>query len=170
MFRFAMNVPPTEGEMKTKKLEIRRESLASPLAQELIAELNAELSAMYPEAGATHFRLDPEETAEGRGAFLVAYNNGIPIACGAIRRIDPTTVEIKRMYVRQSARGTGAGRAILEALFAQARDLNVERVVLETGVRQIAAIGLYESYGFTHIPLYGEYLGSPLSICMEKRL
>jgi GNAT superfamily N-acetyltransferase len=156
--------------MEKSDLHIRRESLDSPVARELISELNAELSAIYPEAGATHFRLDPEETAEGRGAFLVAFNDGVPLGCGAIRRIDPATVEIKRMFVRQSARGTGAGRAILEALFAQARLLSVERVVLETGVRQIAAIGLYESSGFTRIPLYGEYLGSPLSICMEKRL
>ncbi|RPH55998.1 N-acetyltransferase, partial [bacterium] len=103
------------------KLEIRPESLASPVAEALIRALNAELSRMYPEEGATHFRLDPDEVAEGRGAFLVAYAEGSPVACGAIRRLDADTAEIKRMYVAPDTRGRGIGRAILAALEAEGR-------------------------------------------------
>ena len=62
------------------------EPLTSPVAQALIAELNAELAARYPEPGATHFRLDPEEVAPGVGVFLVAGRDGRPIGCGALRR------------------------------------------------------------------------------------
>ena len=53
-------------------LEIARESLRSAVAAALIAVLDAELSARYPEPGATHFRLDPADVAPGTGIFVVA--------------------------------------------------------------------------------------------------
>src|ERR1051325_8570556 len=69
-------------------LEIRREELASPAAQGLIRALNAELEARYPEEGANFFRLDAKEVAQGHGAFLVAFLDGRPVGCGAVRRIE----------------------------------------------------------------------------------
>jgi putative acetyltransferase len=150
---------------------ICRERLPSPLADRLIAGLNAELSAMYPEAGATHFRLDPEEVAPGRGAFVVAFAGDDPVGCGAMRRIESETGELKRMYVVPSARGTGIGRALVDALEREARQIGIRRLVLETGIRQIAALALYEHTGFSRIPLYGEYAKSAdTSICMGKDL
>lgn len=152
-------------------IEIRREDIASPVVEALIRALNAELSRMYPEEGATHFRLDPDEVAEGQGAFLVAYADGSPVACGALRRLDADSAEIKRMYVAPGTRGRGIGRAVLAALEAEARRLGVRRVVLETGVRQTEALALYTKEGFERIPLFGEYIGSPLtSVCMAKDL
>src|SRR5262245_54732375 len=82
----------------SEALEIGRERLDSAVATRLIAALNAELTARYPEDDATHFRLDADEVAEGRGAFLVVRLRGEPVGCGAIRKIDPATAEIKRMY------------------------------------------------------------------------
>ena len=123
---------------------------------------------LYPEEGANHFRLEAKEVEEGSGAFLVVYDRGNPVGCGAIRRLDRHTAEIKRMYVDPAARRRGIGRIILEALEAEARKLAASRIVLETGERQRAALGLYESRGFTRIPPFGEYENSPLSICMEK--
>jgi GNAT superfamily N-acetyltransferase len=151
-------------------IRIVREEIAGAIASGLIRALNRELSETYPEEGATHFRLDPDEVAEERGAFLVAYAEGETIGCGAIRRIDPGTAEIKRMYVAPEARGRGVGRMVLEALEAEARRLGVKRIVLETGVRQLEALALYAQAGFTRIPAFGEYVGSPLSLCMEKEL
>ena len=62
------------------------------------------------------------------------------------------------------------GRRILRALESEARLLGARRIVLETGERQVAAVALYEREGFTRIPLFGEYLDSPLSLCMAKDL
>ena len=149
---------------------IRRYDLLSPVAQELIAALNAELSKMYPEPGATHFRLDPDEVAEGNGVFLVALRDGEPLGCGALRRIEERSGELKRMYVRPQARGLGIGRALLAALEAEARALGLTRLLLETGTRQTEALGLYRQAGFADIPAYGEYISSPLSLCMAKEL
>jgi putative acetyltransferase len=151
-------------------LTIQRRDILSSEAQALIAALNAELTALYPEAGATHFRLDPSEVADGMGAFLVACRGGVAIGCGALRRIDTLTGELKRMYVNPSARGLGVGHALLVALQAEARRLGLTRVVLETGVRQARALSLYERNGYTRIALFGEYVGSPLSVCMAKDL
>ena len=117
--------------------------------------------------------MDADEVAEGRGAFFVAYIDGQPVGCGAVRRIEPTVAEIKRMYVAPAARGRGVGRRILVELEAEARQLGVRRLVLETGPRQPEAIALYARAGFVEIPLFGEYLNTPhpeLSVCMAKDL
>jgi putative acetyltransferase len=94
----------------------------------------------------------------------------MPIGCGAVRRLDDHTAEIKRMYVDPKARGKGAGRVILVALELEARTLGAKSILLETGERQFEAVNLYESAGFRRIEAFGEYIGSPLSICMKKDL
>lgn len=154
----------------TPAITIHRADITAAPASALITALNAELSARYPEPGATHFRLDPEEVAEGQGAFFIATLDGAPIACAALRRIDAHTAEIKRMYVAPTARGRGIGRLLLSALEAEARRMTMNRLVLETGLRQREALSLYERAGFMRIPPFGEYLDSPLSVCMEKPL
>ena len=145
--------------------------LTDDVSQALIEALNAELSAMYPEPGANHFSLDPEETARGRGAFLVLYRGDIPVGCGAVRLLDFETGELKRMYVSPAERGRGLGRRLVAELEAEAKALGVRRLVLETGTRQHAALALYRATGFCPIPLYGEYLLSPdTSVCLGKDL
>jgi GNAT superfamily N-acetyltransferase len=151
-------------------VDIRRSPIESDAAQRLIRALNAELSAIYPEPGANHFRLDPAEVAPGRGAFLVAYDGDRPIGCGAIRLLTPERAEVKRMYVDPEARGLGVGRRILELLEQEARTLGARQIVLETGSRQLAALALYERAGFRRIDEFGEYAGSPLSVCLAKTL
>ena len=149
---------------------IEREDLTSTAGAALISALNAELSGRYPKVDANHFRLDAEEVTDDRGAFLVAYSTGGPVGCGAIRLLDEGDAEIKRMYVVPEARRTGAADLILGALQAEARRLRATRLVLETGRRQPEALSLYLRAGFVRVPQYGEYLGSPLSVCMAKPL
>ena len=152
-------------------VNIRRSTLGSADGSRLIAALNAELTAMFPEAGANHFSISEAQVAPGDGMFVVAYLDDLAVGCGAVRRIDDGTAELKRMYVDPSVRGRGIGRALVEALESEARQLRVTRVVLETGTRLARAIRLYESMGYKRIPLYGEYLSSPdTSMCFGKTL
>ena len=152
-------------------LEIRRQPLDSPDAQRLIAALDAELSALFPEPGANHFSLAATQVAEGDGAFLVAYDRDMPVGCGAVRRLDAETAELKRMYVAPSHRGRGVGRRIVAALEDEARTLGVSRMVLETGSRLDRAIAMYRGVGYAAIPLFGEYLASPAtSRCFGKSI
>jgi transketolase len=158
------------GLLAPPAVEIRRADIESLVVQQLIAALNAELSQRYREPGANHFRLDPAEVAEGQGAFLVAYLGEQPVGCGAVRRNDAETAEIKRMYVDPALRGGGIARRVLDQLEIEGRRLGVRRLVLETGIRQVDAIALYHRAGYVEVPLFGEYLGSPLSVCMAKDL
>ena len=152
-------------------VNICRSTLGSLDGSRLIAALNAELTALFPEPGATHFSLNEEQVKLGDGTFVVAYHANRAVGCGAVRRIDEATAELKRMYVDPSVRGQGIGRAIVEALEREARQLGVTRIVLETGTRLKPAIQLYESMGYRRIPLFGEYVSSPdTSLCLGKNL
>jgi putative acetyltransferase len=157
------------------RIEVRDEPLDSPVAQELIAELNAELSRDYKPEERFH-SLAAEEVAEGAGAFVVAWLNGEPAGCGAVRLLPEdgprgaSAAELKRMYVRPAYRGHGLSRRILSELEARAAALGATRVVLETGVYQPAAIALYESASYAKIPPFGPYVSSPTSVCYEKHL
>ncbi len=157
--------------MASETITIARADLNAEVSRALIGALNDELRGLYSEPGATHFRLDPDEVTDGRGIFLVAYRDGNPVACGALRLLDGETAELKRMYVAPAVRGKGLGRRLVTALEAEARALNVRRLVLETGVRQTAALALYRATGFRPIPLYGEYcLSVKTSVCLGKTL
>jgi putative acetyltransferase len=156
-------------------VEVRAEPLDSPAALELIAALNAELSRDYPPAQRFH-SLAADEVAEGSGAFLVAWLDGSPSGCGAVRMLPADGIlgggvaELKRMYVVPAARGRGLSRAVLSELEARATALGATRVVLETGDKAIAALALYESAGYSRIPCFGAYAASPTSVCFEKHL
>jgi GNAT superfamily N-acetyltransferase len=150
---------------------IQRAELTDPVSRRLIDALNEELSGAYPEPGATHFGLDPAEVSGRRGAFLVVYEGGNPVGCGAVRLIDAATGELKRMYIAASKRGRGLGHLLVHALEQEAWNLGARKLILETGIRQAAAIALYRGTGFLPIPLYGEYLLSPkTSLCFGKEL
>jgi GNAT superfamily N-acetyltransferase len=148
---------------------ITPEPLSGPPAQVLIGRLNAELTERYPSPGDRHFDLAEAQVSGERGVFLVVRVNGEPVGCGALRRIDGVTGELKRMYVEPQARGSGLGRRLLAELEQHARRLGLRRLVLETGDRQHEATRLYEGAGFTRVPCFGEYTG-PASVCMEKAL
>ena len=92
---------------RVENVHIRRSTLASPDAVRLIAALNAELTTTFPEPGATHFSLGDAQVVAGEGAFLVAYLDDVAVDCGAVRRLDEATAEVKRMYVDPSVRGPG---------------------------------------------------------------
>jgi ribosomal protein S18 acetylase RimI-like enzyme len=101
------------------------------------------------------------------GALLLALDADEPVACGAVRLLDDTTAEVKRMYVRPAARGLGIGEALLRALLTQAQRLGAVRVRLDTAPELRPAIALYTKLGFTRIERYlPEQL--PDAVCFER--
>ncbi|MGI4749692.1 MAG: GNAT family N-acetyltransferase [Janthinobacterium lividum] len=101
---------------------------------------------------------------------IVAYENEVPIACGAIKEYSPDTMEVKRMYVSENKRGQGVASAILKELENWAAELNYKTCILETGKRQPEAIALYTKSDYKIIPNYGQYKDVENSICFEKSL
>src|SRR5437763_15242057 len=116
-------------------IEICRTALTSPDAARLIAALNTELTATFPEPGATHFALNGAQVGVGEGAFMVAYLDDTAVGCGAVRRLDETTAELKRMYVERSLGGRAFGPATGEALRPAPRLPATPTVVLQRGPR-----------------------------------
>jgi GNAT superfamily N-acetyltransferase len=144
-----------------------------PISTTLIAELSKELAALYPDShggdGSGAFK--PDDVLIPQAAFVVAWEGEVALGCGALRPMPDTSVaEIKRMFVRREYRGRGISRQILAALEAQAHDFGYASLILETGVHQIEAIGLYESAGYVSIDCYGIYAGEEISRCYRKKL
>lgn len=101
---------------------------------------------------------------------VVAYQNGQPTGCGAIKEYTPHAMEIKRMYTAPDRRGTGVATQILQELENWATELGYTSCVLETGKKQPEAIKLYQKNHYQLIPNYGQYAGVENSVCFEKKL
>jgi len=101
---------------------------------------------------------------------VIAYCDGEATGCGALKRYDDATIEVKRMFVSRGHRGKGIARAVLSELERWARELGYMWLILETGRTQAAAIRLYLGSGFHVIPNYDQYIGVNNSICMKKDL
>lgn len=101
---------------------------------------------------------------------IVAYEQEIPVGCGAIKAYSADAMEVKRMYVPPDKRGKGIASTVLAALELWAKELGYKKCVLETGKRQPEAIELYKKRGYNTIPNYGQYVGIDNSVCFEKIL
>lgn len=101
---------------------------------------------------------------------VVAYEQEVPVACGAFKPFDAESAEIKRMYVLPQHRNKGIAAAVLQQLEQWAKEEGYISTVLETGMKQPEAIRLYEKCGYSRFPNYGQYIGVENSICMKKEL
>ena len=101
---------------------------------------------------------------------VVAYENEKPVSCGAIKEFDVLTMEVKRMFTQEDARGKGIASKVLDELEKWAAELGYKKCILETGVRQPEAIQLYTKNGYQLIENYGQYKGIENSRCFEKHI
>lgn len=139
-----------------------------PEATALIAELDAELTLLYP--GFPVHGLYPGEESDPKFRFWVMREGAQPIGCGALRRLTPDAAELKRMFVQRAHRRRGLARLLLQWIEARAREDGVQFLRLETGDGQPEAEALYRTAGYTDIPPFAKYIDHPGSICLEKRL
>jgi pimeloyl-ACP methyl ester carboxylesterase/ribosomal protein S18 acetylase RimI-like enzyme len=140
-----------------------------PAGEVLVRDYVAEIRAMYPDwTPDVPPRLTPEDVEPPAGRWLVAYRDGEPVGCAALKRLDPTTAEIKRVYVAPEARGRGVARALLVRLEQIARDAGYTTIRMDTGARQPASVALFGKVGYEQIP---DYNGNPVAAYwFEKRL
>ncbi|MEU1604497.1 GNAT family N-acetyltransferase [Micromonospora matsumotoense] len=134
-------------------------------------EVDALVAAQQRELRAADGGLDGQATVVHDGIrYLVVVDGGRVVACGGVQPLDADTGELKRMYVRPAYRGRGIARQLLSALEELAFQQGHSVLRLETGSYLPAAIGLYTSCGYQPIPVYGEYVDNPYSVCFAKRL
>ncbi|BDI21959.1 GNAT family N-acetyltransferase [Herbiconiux sp. L3-i23] len=137
-------------------------------AAALRAAQRAELDSRY---GRSDHEPGTAPSAADIDFFLVArVDDGAAAGCGGLRRLDETSAEIKRMYVRPENRGSGVSTAILRELEAEALRRGWSTLRLETGTEQPDAIRFYEREGYRSIDPFGSYIGSPISVCYERGL
>ena len=142
-----------------------------PDAQELLADLTTEITAIYVDLGYDGTGGFALADLDGpRSVFVVAYADGRAVGCGALKRFDDDIAEVKRMYTVPAWRGRGVAAAVLAELERQARAFGYPTMRIETGDRQPGAIRLYERSGYRHIPPFGPYVAWDDSVCFEKPL
>ena len=144
------------------------EAPRQPAVLELLREGDDFALALYP--AENYYGLDIDALEKPGVALFVARDGATVVGTAALVDNGDATAELKRMFVSPSARGLGVGSLLLAAVEDRARDLGVRVLRLETGLPQAAAIALYEKHGFAHIPQFGQYVGDPTSVCMEKVL
>ena len=129
------------------------EDVRSTDAEELMTELSAELAALYETSdGSAGFKASVVEVP--RAAFVIARIDGQAVGCGALRPLDASTGEVKRMYTRRGYRRQGVAQAILVELERLASEFGYTSVKLQTGPKQLDAAALYELVGYRRIPRF----------------
>jgi len=101
---------------------------------------------------------------------IVGYHKDEPVACGAIKKHSHSSMEVKRMFTKESMRGKGCATKVLAELEQWAGELGNKSCVLETGKKQPEAVALYLKCGYTITENYGQYIGVENSVCFEKVL
>jgi putative acetyltransferase len=146
-------------------------AIETPLQDEVTALLeksDAYGDALYPPDA--RFGVDITVLVQPNVRFHVARYDGRAIGCGALVIKGEGQGELKRMFVDESARGKGAGRALLQAIESTAAGEGIELIQLETGPYNTEALGLYRRLGFVQRGPFGSYADHPMSIFMEKNL
>jgi len=156
--------------VKTPPFQITEVDPRGGDALALLREAAIEARELYPEQFAVDAPWPVNTPTPERGVYLVAYQEERPVACGALRPIDEATVEVRRMFVTATARRKGLALTILRELETRAAGFGFTIMRLETGNRQLSAMALYETLGFTRIAPFGQYANDPLSVCFEKML
>jgi DNA-binding MarR family transcriptional regulator/predicted GNAT family acetyltransferase len=101
------------------------------------------------------------------GRCLVAWSDDLPVGCVALRPLDPTCAEVKRLWVHDSARGQGLARRLMAAVEDEARAMGHRLLKLDTNSALTEALALYRSTGWRET---APYTGAPADVWLEKPL
>ena len=111
----------------------------------------------------------PGDYTRPAGVLLLAEMDGRVVGCIGVRRLDDRTCEMKRLYIRDQARGHGLGRSLAQAAIEFARAAGYRAMRLDTLPSMATAQGLYRQLGFHDVPPY-RYNPVPGTTFMELRL
>jgi putative acetyltransferase len=163
-----------DGGAITDGLTLAEEDPREGDARTLFDEMGTFTQRLYPEDEELGIFPPTPESIAREGVFVVARLGGKAAGCGGVMPLAPVdglrAMEVKRMYVREEARGRRIGEHILRELEAVARARGAQKVLLLSGPRQPSALRLYERCGYSRRAAFGSYGQNALSIFFEKRL
>lgn len=139
------------------KIEIKTASTpteflhAKALIQEYVTWLGVDLSFQNFDAEMADL---PKMYNKADGGLFLAYLNHAPVGIAGLRRFSETEAEVKRMFVKDSAKGMGIGKQLLRTCVETARKLGYQNIKLDTAAFMTAAIKLYTDQGFVEIDAY----------------
>lgn len=112
----------------------------------------------------------PGKYAPPNGRLYLAYSGDEVIGCIAMRKIETGICEMKRLYLREAARGKGVGNQLIELVIGDAKSMGYEKMRLDTYPPKMGkAVDLYRSHGFYEIPRYYDNPNEDV-LFMEKSL
>lgn len=120
--------------------------------------------------GDVHLRYAEFNKPQNMNAICVVYENDEAIACGAWKKIDDETAEIKRIYVLPQHRRKGCASMIVKAMEADAAKTGRKRFILETARTTADSASLYVSLGYEEIDYYGSPAGAENCRCFKKEI
>jgi putative acetyltransferase len=132
----------------------------------LLRQSDAVAAALYP--GAFRRAITPASLDTPEISLFVARIAEHAIGCCALLDRGDGSAEIKRMIVDEAHRGSGAGAALLAALEAEAAQRGIQTLLLEVGIRNVAAYALYRRAGFTPCAAFAPYIADPISRFLAK--
>jgi GNAT superfamily N-acetyltransferase len=164
----AVPTEPPQPDVAVPDVELRVVDVDSPSARALERRHIAEMAQRYGGAGPA--LLDAEEYVAPHGCFVVAFVDGVAVACGGFRYLSTGVAEIKRMYVDPTVRRRGIGALILALLEDRARVSGYREAWLESGSEQPDAISLYVAADYQPRAAYGEFRDDPRSRSFSRIL
>lgn len=114
----------------------------------LVAETLAELGLSFGCGSETDEQLRALPASYEGGAFWVAYDGSRLLGTCGMYPVKPGVFELRKMYLRPAARGTGLGKQLLDTALGWARERRATHVVLDTMEKMTRAIAFYEAHGF----------------------
>ena len=148
-------------------MQLIRATSENPDYQKLVVLLDATLKVLDGDDHEFYAQFNKSDAIKN---VVVFYEDNQPLGCGAFKFFEKKTAEIKRMYVLPEHRGEGIAHQILNELENWAKEKDYTICILETGIKQLEAIGLYQKAGYVVIPNYGQYQGVENSVCMQKSI
>ena len=96
----------------------------------------------------------PGEYAFPEGCILLAYCEGRPAGCVALRKLEDGICEMKRLYVKPEFRGLEIGKTLSRMIVGKAREIGYGKMRLDSLSSMVEAISIYRSLGFEEIEPY----------------
>jgi len=103
---------------------------------------------------ATELVMLPGKYARPQGRLFLALADGVPAGCAAMRKLDASNAEMKRLFVKDSFRGRALGRALANAVVQGAKESGYQLLLLDTLSTMTSAQALYRELGFTETKPY----------------